>query len=112
MTMAFRSNQDALCEAISPVAALGLRATSMGEPISTSEAGRAGSSSSAIIAAAASAGTPAWLTASSAGRSRVTSPSASLAIIRQKAISVSVQSSMSKAPAATGTLRASRQSVM
>ena len=79
VTTTFFSNQLSGWVVASSLGCLGFLAVSMGEPISTIEAGRAGSPSSAIIAAAASTGTPGWQTPITAGRSPV-----SRAMWRQK----------------------------
>ena len=63
------SNQASERCSASSFGCLGLRAVSMGEPISTSDAGRRGLPCIAISAAAAMAGMPGWQTAITAIRS-------------------------------------------
>ena len=63
------SNQASGAGVASSFGCLGLRAVSMGEPISTSEAGRRGFFAIAIRLAAAIAGMPGWQTAITATRS-------------------------------------------
>ena len=101
--MTLRSNQPMLFDWACWLTTVGLRLVSIGPPMSVSEAGRQGSSQAAISAAAASTGTDGWQTATT----WVPVP-----MNRMHSITWSMKSSRSKRPQASGTWRASRQSVM